>query len=326
MIKRDYFVLADAMRIFFICVMVFLLMNFLPYFWIGENAYRGVFPWITGLLASLSLLASVYIYSNSSKIDFVKATRLDVKPDGRRVFAALAVTVGLILLMLPVVDLYTEFLIKIGYKPSGLSPQNIAETIIFVVAACIVAPVTEEIFMRGAVAGGFSSMGKVGASLMSGFLFMIFHMSPESTLHQFVLGAVLGYMYLTSGSVWVPILTHFFNNIISVALALFLPEVWYRIIFHNYVWATLAVGAVLTAAGLLLFAKSRPDNFKTFAERRKPKVFDEFGFGEIAAANPPRAAARDRFLFWIAEWFAASSIILNEPIDRYRQRWFNGLK
>ena len=53
---------------------------------------------------------------------------------------------------------------------------------------------------------------------VSAFLFTIMHGGPEQTVHQFILGVVFGYIFVTTGNLWVTILIHFFNNAIAVTL------------------------------------------------------------------------------------------------------------
>ena len=45
---------------------------------------------------------------------------------------------------------------------------------------------------------------------------MLMHGNPEQTVHQFIIGLVVGYLFLKSGNIWLGVIVHFFNNFIAV--------------------------------------------------------------------------------------------------------------
>lgn len=81
---------------------------------------------------------------------------------------------------------------------------------------CVLAPVIEEILMRGFLLGGLSvRYEKWLALLVSSLLFALLHFNMVQTLSAFVCGVVLGILYLYTGSVFCCILTHMGYNLIS---------------------------------------------------------------------------------------------------------------
>ena len=89
---------------------------------------------------------------------------------------------------------------------------------------CLLAPVVEEILMRGLVLGGLrDSCGVLGALLLSSLLFAILHFNMVQTLSAFICGLILGSLYLQTGSVFCCILAHCGYNLISY-LAEILPR------------------------------------------------------------------------------------------------------
>jgi membrane protease YdiL (CAAX protease family) len=79
--------------------------------------------------------------------------------------------------------------------------------------AVIVAPFVEEIFFRGFLFQGFRQRyGWVAALLLSSGIFAASHLDPVSFIPTFALGAVLGYVYHRSNSLWPSIILHFLNN------------------------------------------------------------------------------------------------------------------
>ena len=81
---------------------------------------------------------------------------------------------------------------------------------------CILAPIIEEILMRGYLLNGLSaSYGSMIALLVSSLLFALLHFNMVQTLSAFICGIVLGLLYLHTDSVFCCILTHAGYNLIS---------------------------------------------------------------------------------------------------------------
>jgi len=81
---------------------------------------------------------------------------------------------------------------------------------------CIVAPVIEEVLMRGFVLGGLkNTYGAAGALFFSSLLFAILHFNMVQTLSAFVCGMILGLLYIKTNSIFCCIIAHCGYNFIS---------------------------------------------------------------------------------------------------------------
>ncbi len=78
----------------------------------------------------------------------------------------------------------------------------------------------EELFFRGLILGDMlkSKINPVVSIITTGFLFSLAHGEFDNFLAIWVLGCFLGYLYYSSGSLWVSVLAHFTNNFIVVIL------------------------------------------------------------------------------------------------------------
>ena len=82
----------------------------------------------------------------------------------------------------------------------------------------------EEILFRGLLFGAFQKMwGITGAVLASSFLFVCVHLQIFGFLALFLLGLILAWARLRSGSLGLPILLHSLNNSIAMAVLTFAP-------------------------------------------------------------------------------------------------------
>ena len=81
---------------------------------------------------------------------------------------------------------------------------------------CVVAPVIEEILMRGFVLGGLKdSYGNSVAILTSATLFALLHFNMVQTFSAFICGIILGILFIKTESILSCILAHFGYNLIS---------------------------------------------------------------------------------------------------------------
>ena len=91
-----------------------------------------------------------------------------------------------------------------------------SEPVVSLLQICVLAPIIEEVLMRGFLLGGLSrNYGKFVALLISAFLFAVLHFNMAQTLSAFVCGIVLGLLYLRTGSIFCCILAHAGYNLIS---------------------------------------------------------------------------------------------------------------
>jgi membrane protease YdiL (CAAX protease family) len=78
--------------------------------------------------------------------------------------------------------------------------------------------VGEEFLFRGVIQRSFTRMTKNHhhGIWISAFFFSALHMQFYGFLPRLLLGGLFGYLLVWSGSMWIPILAHFFNNAFAV--------------------------------------------------------------------------------------------------------------
>lgn len=81
----------------------------------------------------------------------------------------------------------------------------------------------EELLFRSALIGIFKKAftGIHWPVIISAFIFSALHLQFFGFLPRFLLGLAFGYLFVWSGSVWIPVTAHFINNV-SVVIASFL--------------------------------------------------------------------------------------------------------
>ena len=85
----------------------------------------------------------------------------------------------------------------------------------------IMAAISEEFLFRGVLLKLFAEWTKNIhlAVIFSAILFSAFHLQFYGFLPRFMLGVLLGYLFVWSKSIWVPIFIHFLNNAIAIIVS-----------------------------------------------------------------------------------------------------------
>lgn len=131
------------------------------------------------------------------------------------------------LLLVVAVSVVLEPLMRL--MPEGMQSMYSAlsgMSTIMVLTSIILAPIVEELFFRGIIAGDINKRrGPRLAILVSAIAFAIAHLAilPQA-ISAFVMGLVLGYLFVKSGSLWVVIFVHFINNLVAQLLFLLSPS------------------------------------------------------------------------------------------------------
>lgn len=130
---------------------------------------------------------------------------------------------------------------------SGKSVIDLLANLFFI---ALMAAVSEEIFFRGALQQFLQEMTKNGhaAVWISSFIFSAIHLQFYGFFPRLMLGALLGYLFLYTRNLWVPIIVHFVNNSLVILLTYFWGDAdWFNKMEDIPVTPTLFVLALLSA-------------------------------------------------------------------------------
>lgn len=102
--------------------------------------------------------------------------------------------------------------------------------VIMIFVSCVLAPIVEEMLFRGIVFGWLYEWNPKMAHLISAFIFGFIHIMSAvmngnisewvQIFPYFLMGFVLSYLYEKQNNIYVPILSHMMNNMISMCLVL----------------------------------------------------------------------------------------------------------
>lgn len=102
-----------------------------------------------------------------------------------------------------------------------LSNKSITSLLLNIFVLAIIAGITEEVFFRGCMQQIFEKItsNKHSAIWITAFIFSAIHFQFYGFVPRLLLGALLGYLFVWSGNIILPIIVHSCNNAISVFFA-----------------------------------------------------------------------------------------------------------
>lgn len=136
-----------------------------------------------------------------------------------------------------------------------LSGETILHLILNLVIIAALAALSEEIFFRGALQQLLQEKYRNGhaAVWFSSLIFSVIHFQFYGFFPRLVLGALLGYLFLYTRNLWIPILVHFINNATVIVLSHFWKDTeWMHRVEEMEVTVYFATAAAISAAFTIL--------------------------------------------------------------------------
>lgn len=198
----------------------------LLYTFLDIVVWRKIVPAYEKYLNVITIALSIVVFliflvrKNSFKVNLFRSIS----------FPGILFAIGCVLLLYFLLDKGLDPVFERFFPTSEEGYQKTLETlskapVISLFQVCILAPIIEEILMRGYLLSGLSiSYGRIIALLMSSLLFALLHFNMVQTFSAFICGIVLGLLYLKTDSLFCCILTHTGYNLISY-ITMILPLV-----------------------------------------------------------------------------------------------------
>lgn len=83
----------------------------------------------------------------------------------------------------------------------------------------VFAPLFEEVICRGVVLGSVrAKYGVMAAWLSSSLFFAVLHLQPLLVVNALIIGLILGFIYIATGSLWASVVLHAVNNAVAYAM------------------------------------------------------------------------------------------------------------
>jgi membrane protease YdiL (CAAX protease family) len=174
---------------------------------------------ISGVALQLILGLTYFLFVRKRRIAPLRAPRVVNMPAMNWLLSAAAGVIALFGLMFTAFAFDIFFTDVLKYKePLMPDIDNAGKAVLGVIFLGVFPSVFEELIFRGIILRGLAPLGRTKAVLISAAAFSLAHMSPAQTVHQFLIGIVMGLIAWETGSILAPMLIHFINNALAVVL------------------------------------------------------------------------------------------------------------
>ncbi len=128
-------------------------------------------------------------------------------------------------------------------------PEGVFGIALVILSTSVFPALLEEFMMRGVVLGVFKKFGQGFAIIVSSILFAVMHASLTQFAFAFLVGIILGFITVKSGSVWPAVIIHAANNFVSVVfsyLGLYLETKTLNLVFYIFICLLFAASVFCT--------------------------------------------------------------------------------
>lgn len=140
------------------------------------------------------------------------------------------------------------------------SPKGIFGFFLTFISTVITPALVEEFACRGLILGHLKKYGEGFAIIVSALLFGLMHGNFEQIPFAFLVGLVLGYITVKSGSIWPAVAVHAFNNFVSVAFEYFLSA--FSVDIQNVLYSFFLILCLLSGIIAILLLKNKSEAYK----------------------------------------------------------------
>lgn len=226
--RKSFGIYESALGTLLFIIFNYAFLTFINLFFSNLLRTSEAFYYVASFIVEFLFGVTAYTVAKSRHIRIQEAAGANKKINGKMVGLSLLVAVICLFGLSQLTSVFVEFLELCGYRSVLSDAHPIDEFwkyLICIVTTCITPAICEELLFRGVILSGFKKHGKRLAIVMSALIFMLMHGNAEQTVHQFIIGLVIGYIFIETGNLWIGVLIHFFNNFISVTEVYILNEV-----------------------------------------------------------------------------------------------------
>lgn len=142
--------------------------------------------------------------------------------------------------------------------------QTIGRGGLAIVTTVVLAPLFEETIFRGLILGGIrQKRNSFTAVLISAAIFGVIHVIPQQVINAFVVGIILGYIYVRTSSLLAVVIIHAINNGLAYLQTILFDGqlTTYRSIIDSQVWYAVLYGvsaAIFIVSAVAIFRQLNP--------------------------------------------------------------------
>ena len=225
--------------------------------------------WYSTALQIVSACASVVlfiVYNKTNKISF-SAVKLEFKMSYKNYLIVILVGIVALFGIQYFIGAVDDLLGLIGY-PLEVSSPDMAESltnpksfgvfILSVFVTCILPSITEELLFRGVILQGLRRrFGDISAIFLSAIMFALMHQNLQQLVYPFLLGSVMAWVVVRTGSLVSSMIVHFINNFLVILFTYLQNVTSFSLDLGSQWWFYLLAVALLAVTAGIFFLIDR---------------------------------------------------------------------
>lgn len=176
---------------------------------------------ITGIISIVSCVLPFFIYAVIARVDIKSSYKKSNLSAGFKV-SLYFIAIGVCMAANYVSDIVQRIFSIFGLQPvmpDMYVPKDPANIIIFFIAIAVIPAIVEEFATRVVLLNSLKIWGEKFAIIISATVFGLMHGNFVQIPFAFVVGLMLGYLAVKTGTIWLSMIVHFSNNFISALIS-----------------------------------------------------------------------------------------------------------
>lgn len=172
-------------------------------------------------LNAVLLVALFFIYNKVKKQKIQTSAKTEFCFGFKNLLLCIAISIFVLFGYNYIINLISHIMSVCGYNPDSSLPlpfNNIGWLFANIAILALLPAISEELIYRGIILNGLRRFGAIKAVFFSALIFAFAHGSLMQFFYQLILGIVLGFVLVKTGSLIASMVVHFLNNLIVVVL------------------------------------------------------------------------------------------------------------
>lgn len=215
------------------------------------------YTWTVIVVNQLILFGVFVFFCFREKVDPLAVTGAKNPPKWYFFPLFALIAIACIMCFAPLSGLFSKLLVQLGYEhePNYYLPLKSGGLFTLAFLGLTILPALgEESMMRGVLLSGAKKKSPLFAIFYTALVFALFHGNLTQLIHQFLLGAVMGYLVYITGSIYASMTVHIVNNGVAMLLDYGRANGWINKTLYWYVGGKLGAEPTIIGMSVSLFA------------------------------------------------------------------------
>lgn len=249
------------------------------------NIYKFAYTLICAIIPQIAFLIVFVFVSEKRKVNYKVANQINFKISPVVLLCVMAIGIVAMFGFSPLINMLDSFTSSLGYKSStsNIDISTFWKFFASIFYIALLPAICEELIFRGIITNGLKKFGMWTAVVLSAILFALMHQNLQQLVYQLVLGGIMAYIAIKTGSIIYTMILHFFNNFVILLMSYLQGDNISKIDYSN-AWNViypilLVLAALAIIFGLLVFInyllKKQKQKFAMAVNNKNGNIADE---------------------------------------------------